>query len=1190
MAEPTIQGGQIGSVITMNGSAWAISGNSQRPLEQGAPVYEGEKIVTESDSNVEIQFADDTILGQGENSATQLDEYVYTGDDGTLDFQMIEGALRVVSGEIVKMNPDNFNLETPLATIGIRGTQVMIQIDQGREIIGVDELGEGHHVIVKSAYNEVIIDKAGMFSGVDFDGSLIVPDEMPDHFMDTMTRAVPLTLIGDSPRLPGDSQTVDPPQFYETINNQTGEYQPGVGMEYAEEDEDAFVGDEFDEDFELSEEELEAMLGLETAAGTEEGAEAEQLGQVVDLGHDPFDPELNDGESGEAGGIAAAGDSSDGEQSDDDDDLPEAEIAAAPPPEPEPTGEEEPQTEPETPPTDSDTSDDTLEVTAEDSTPEEGETTASATITTENSDDGDPTIVLAADDATWDAEEEVLTADDGTWDIALTADGYEFTQHDNLAATTDTEAGDSVDINVTVTATDTDGDVGTGSFTVSVTDEGPVAQDATLTQETEDTTVNYNVITEGDAATGTYGGTLTDVSFAPDNEVGGSISYDENGTITFTPTGGESGTALFTYTIEDADGDTATGGLSIALSPDSAPEISVTGVTGDESEGLATVSGSLDVDFGADADGASIELASDTAEWDAETRTLTAEDSSWDIALTDTGYTFTQYEAFDHSDGDEYVIDVTLTATDGDSTVATGEFSVTISDAGPTATDASIVQEEHGETVSYNVFTEGAASLGIDGGELVDAWLDQDSDLSGTVSFDSDGTVTYEPAYGETGTAAITYVVEDGDGDQATAQIELSLDDIPVITTSDIAGDESDGLYTESGTLDVSFGDDADGASYVLSADNAEWDDEEKTLTDKDGKWTIELAGATYVFTQNAAISHADTNDPDDPFAIDVTVTATDGDGSMVSDSFTVTVDDDGPSAGSAELTQDEAGDEISYNVFTEGIALTGLDGGSLTNAVLTPGSDYTGTVSYDTDGTITYTPAEDETGTVTVDYTVTDGDGDAVTSHLAIELAEPELQVGQFMDGQGGEVIVGGSGDDTIDGAQGRDVIFGTGGDDSLVGGNSPDVLFGGDGDDALESGKGNDKLAGEGGMDTLTGGKGSDTFVFTSPEDGEDVILDFETAKDQIELYEATFDLGSDNKGNVLENQFTTVEDDTFTGGYDFEDATSGLVYASDTGSNTGALFYDPDDTVDGDETLLATITEDDGNDLAADNIDIV
>ena len=294
----TTTGTQIGSVVSFSGSVWAVSGNSHRPLTEGAPVYKGEEIVTEADSNVEIKFLDNTVLGQGGDSAVRLDDYVYSGDDGNLDFQMVKGVLRVVSGEIVKANPENFNLTTPMATIGIRGTEVMVQIDHDREFIGVDKLGEGHTVVISNAFSQVVIDRAGIFSGVDFDGSLIVPDEMPESFISSMVRAAPLTILGDPPRTMGDPQEIEPPQFYRTIDNQSGEYRPGVGQEKAWQNHDEDRDDDGDDDVEiqLTEAEIEALLAMETAAGGEPTDSGDPLERVVDVTYDPYDPDSGSGD------------------------------------------------------------------------------------------------------------------------------------------------------------------------------------------------------------------------------------------------------------------------------------------------------------------------------------------------------------------------------------------------------------------------------------------------------------------------------------------------------------------------------------------------------------------------------------------------------------------------------------------------------------------------------------------------------------------------------------------------------------------------------------------------------------------------------------------------------------------------------------------------------------------------------
>lgn len=1053
MTDTTTQGEQIGSVISLNGSVWAESGTSHRPLTEGAPVYEGEKIVTESDSNVEIKFADNTVLGQGEDSVVRLDDYVYSEDANQLDFKMMQGVMRVVSGEIVKINPEGFNLSTPLATIGIRGTQVMIQVDQGREFIGVDQLGEGHTVIIGNAFNQVIIDKAGMFSGVDFDGSLIAPDEMPDSFIQTITRAAPLTILGDPPRFPGDPQGIIPPNFFETIDNQSGEYQPGVGMEYAEED----VGDEYEdvaaEKFDLTEAEIEALIGLETAAGTEEGGPAQEFGQVVDVAYNPYhnDPGSNEDTPDYGGG------ENEGDRTATGDDDP-------PPPNDPPAGNQLP-------------------------------------------------------------EQPILAEDAGT---------------------------DQPD-------------------------------------EQEDAPVSYNVIAEGNADGN--GAILVSAELAENSDFEGEVEFAADGSITYVPVPGESGSVVINYTVEDIDGNTATAHLTIDLAQDSEPAVTVTGTSGDESDGLVTATGTIDVDFGADEIGSSLVLAATGATWNNAISRLTANDNSWLIDLTGDTYEFIQLAPLDHGEGDLIDIDVTVTATDGDGSVSTGTFSIAVNDDGPTATDVVFVQDTAEDTlISYNVITEGNADLGIDSGTLVGAALVEGSDHAGNVAFNEDGTITYTPVQGETGTVVIDYTVEDTDGDTASAQlsIELAEDSEPVIEVVGATGDEADGLATASGTIDIDFGADADGATIELSSDVAEWDSESKTLIAEDSSWQIALTATGYQFTQYEPFDHSD----GDEYGIDVTITATDGDGTVSHGDFTVTVSDDGPTASDALVAQDEADESVSYNVFDAESATTGIDGGYLVAAELSEDSEYNGDVEFDADGTITYHPDEGETGTVLIDYTVEDNDGDTALAQLAIELAEPEEPlISDVMTGQGGEVLIGGDGDDTIDGAQGRDAIFGTGGDDELIGGNSPDALFGDAGDDTLDGGRGNDELTGGIGDDVLTGGQGNDTFVFTSPDDGTDSILDFNSARDQIALYEATFDLFCDEQGNLDPNQFTTVLDTTFAGGYDFEDATSGLVYASDEGSHIGALFYDPNDTISGDEILLAEVTEDGGDsNIEATDIDIV
>ena len=74
-------------------------------------------------------------------------------------------------------------------------------------------------------------------------------------------------------------------------------------------------------------------------------------------------------------------------------------------------------------------------------------------------------------------------------------------------------------------------------------------------------------------------------------------------------------------------------------------------------------------------------------------------------------------------------------------------------------------------------------------------------------------------------------------------------------------------------------------------------------------------------------------------------------------------------------------------------------------------------------------------------------------------------------------DVICGGSGSDDIDGGLGADRLFGGSGNDQLDGGLGADRLFGGSGNDQLDGGLGNDILNGGLGADRCKGGLGNDT-----------------------------------------------------------------------------------------------------------------
>ncbi|MEC7259044.1 MAG: calcium-binding protein, partial [Pseudomonadota bacterium] len=114
-----------------------------------------------------------------------------------------------------------------------------------------------------------------------------------------------------------------------------------------------------------------------------------------------------------------------------------------------------------------------------------------------------------------------------------------------------------------------------------------------------------------------------------------------------------------------------------------------------------------------------------------------------------------------------------------------------------------------------------------------------------------------------------------------------------------------------------------------------------------------------------------------------------------------------------------------------------------------------------------------------------------------------------RLVGGDGDDTILGGAGADTIRGQAGNDILAGGGGADGIGGGAGDDVIRGNGGSDVLGGGSGADRLMGQAGNDILTGGLGDDTLIggggrdtfrFVYDRSGDDIITDFEAARDTI------------------------------------------------------------------------------------------
>lgn len=116
-----------GTVERQKGTATRTGGGSPAALAVGVAVYPGDVIRTGSGGRLIIRFADSSALTLGEKAEMTIDEMVYDAANaqapGRQALRMAVGVFRYTSGAVGKARRDQVLFSTPVATIGIRGTE-----------------------------------------------------------------------------------------------------------------------------------------------------------------------------------------------------------------------------------------------------------------------------------------------------------------------------------------------------------------------------------------------------------------------------------------------------------------------------------------------------------------------------------------------------------------------------------------------------------------------------------------------------------------------------------------------------------------------------------------------------------------------------------------------------------------------------------------------------------------------------------------------------------------------------------------------------------------------------------------------------------------------------------------------------------------------------------------------------------
>jgi hypothetical protein len=121
-----------GVVKNVTGTATIVRAGRERPAAPGQPIAEGDTDRTAAGGRLGITLKDGTRLSLGGNTEVRLDTFAYSPAQGRLGLvlKLLRGVTGYISGRIARLAPGAVKIETPTSVIGVRGTSLLIRVEQ----------------------------------------------------------------------------------------------------------------------------------------------------------------------------------------------------------------------------------------------------------------------------------------------------------------------------------------------------------------------------------------------------------------------------------------------------------------------------------------------------------------------------------------------------------------------------------------------------------------------------------------------------------------------------------------------------------------------------------------------------------------------------------------------------------------------------------------------------------------------------------------------------------------------------------------------------------------------------------------------------------------------------------------------------------------------------------------------------
>jgi hypothetical protein len=121
-----------GVVRNVSGTAFVTRGGRSFPAVEGTKLLVGDTLVTGRDGTLGAILRDDSTLSLGEETSLALRNFEFSPAEGKFAMlvRITRGTMAYLSGIIGKLAPESARFETPVASIGIRGTRFAVKVGE----------------------------------------------------------------------------------------------------------------------------------------------------------------------------------------------------------------------------------------------------------------------------------------------------------------------------------------------------------------------------------------------------------------------------------------------------------------------------------------------------------------------------------------------------------------------------------------------------------------------------------------------------------------------------------------------------------------------------------------------------------------------------------------------------------------------------------------------------------------------------------------------------------------------------------------------------------------------------------------------------------------------------------------------------------------------------------------------------